>query len=320
VAFFANDTMNVGKFSFTPGFRYDSTNTNGSFSSPSLGITYKLNDKTILRGYAARGFSIPSLSSTFCSESLFAAPNPALRMEKVWSFQVGVESTALKYLWLKAGLFRYDISDALDTEVLSDGSFRIINKGRQRRQGLEFEVRTVPVYNISLLAGVAFIDAKDLENAPLGFFDLGAGKEIPDIPRYTYDIGVLYNDNKKFRASLRGHYILVDSVQEERNEMLAFMDKVNSRSKRFNAIVVLNLDCNLACAYCFEEGLKGSRYMSEETAGLLVRFIERRIEERLDVHIDFYGVDGADYRKQYLDAVLEPFILQDIEYGRKAEG
>ncbi len=119
-AFFANNTIVINKFTFTPGVRYDYTNTNGDFWSPSLGITYKLAEKTVLRGYIAKGFNIPGLSETFGSGPSYV-PNPDLEMEKVLSYQVGMESTAFKYVWLKTTLYRHDISDAIVTDLLDDG-------------------------------------------------------------------------------------------------------------------------------------------------------------------------------------------------------
>ena len=195
-AVFVNDTITAGKFSFTPGLRYDHTTTNGSFVSPSLGVTYNLGEKTILRAFTARGFSTPPLSSTF-GTGTFSVPNPDLKMEKVWSVQAGIESTALKYLWLKATAFRHEITDALFNETLSDGTFTAVNQEKQRREGFEFELKTVPVYNVSLSAGVAFTDATDRDT----------GEELQNVPRYTYDVGIHYNDNKSLRALLKGHYI-----------------------------------------------------------------------------------------------------------------
>ncbi len=195
-AVFINDTIEVDKFSLTPGIRYDHTNTNGEFLSPSLGVTYKLTEKTILRAYIARGFSIPPLSSTF-GTGFFYVPNPDLEVEKVWSYQAGIESMDLKYLWVKTTLFRNDIWDAIFNEQLPDGSFKAVNKGKQRRQGFEIELKTAPVYNTSLFAGFAYVDARDRDT----------GEKISDIPGYTYDIGIQYNTNKSFRASVRGHYI-----------------------------------------------------------------------------------------------------------------
>lgn len=195
-AVFVNDTMTVGKFSFTPGLRYDHTTTNGSFVSPSLGVTYNLGEKTILRAFGARGFSTPPLSATF-GTGTFSVPNPDLKMEKVWSVEAGIESTVLKYLWLKGTAFRHEITDAIFDEAVSDGTFKAVNQGKQRREGFEFELKTVPVYNVSLSAGVAFTDATDRDT----------GEVVQDIPRYTYDVGIHYNDNKSLRVLLKGHYI-----------------------------------------------------------------------------------------------------------------
>jgi vitamin B12 transporter len=196
-AVFANDTIGVSdSFSVTPGIRYDHTNTNGDFLSPSLGVTYRLSAKTILRGYVARGFSIPPLGTTFAT-GFFSIPNPDLDVEKVWSIQGGVETSIIKYFWLKTTLFRHSISDAIFDEELPNEKFKAVNKEKQKRQGLEVEIKTIPVYNTSLSAGFAFVDAKNRDT----------GERLSGIPRYTYDIGVQYNDNKSFSALLNGHYI-----------------------------------------------------------------------------------------------------------------
>jgi uncharacterized protein len=54
--------------------------------------------------------------------------------------------------------------------------------------------------------------------------------------------------------------------------------------------VVLNLDCNLACGYCYEEDFRGNIYMSEATAQLLVdTLVGERISRGMDVSLSFYG-------------------------------
>ncbi len=83
---------------------------------------------------------------------------------------------------------------------------------------------------------------------------------------------------------------LVPDLDKERDEMLSLIDEANKRRKRFNAVVVMNLDCNLRCRYCYEEGMKGRFYMSSETADLLIDFIERHyLADGKTVHLDFYG-------------------------------
>lgn len=62
------------------------------------------------------------------------------------------------------------------------------------------------------------------------------------------------------------------------------------RDTPFSAIVVLNLDCNLACPYCYEDEFRGKQYMNAETAALLVETIRRdRIDQGQPVRLTFYG-------------------------------
>lgn len=194
-AIYLNDTITLGKFSVTPGIRYDHTSTNGDFWSPSVGITFSPVESTVIRAYVARGFNTPPLFFTF-GDGLFSTSNPSLKMEKVWSYSVGLETTILRYAWFKTTLFRHDISDLLGDVLLTDGRFTFINQGKQRRQGVEVEVKTMPVFNISLTLGYAFVDAEDRET----------DETIPLVARHTYDVGLQYDDRKSFRATLKGHY------------------------------------------------------------------------------------------------------------------
>lgn len=161
-----------------------------------MGVTFTPVENTVLRAYVARGFSIPPLASTF-GDGFFSVANPNLEMETVWSYSVGFETTLLRYAWLKATLFRHDISDLLGSAQLTDGRFTSANQGKQRRQGVEVEVKTMPVFNTSLTFGYAFVDAEDRET----------DETIPLVARNTYDVGLQYDDRKGFRGVLKGHYI-----------------------------------------------------------------------------------------------------------------
>ncbi|MGA1841168.1 MAG: geopeptide radical SAM maturase [bacterium] len=83
---------------------------------------------------------------------------------------------------------------------------------------------------------------------------------------------------------------LVSDLNEERSQILGRFDEINKRDRRFNAIVIMNLHCNLACKYCFERGVKGKFYMSSETAESLIDYIEKNIfHNKQEVNICFYG-------------------------------
>jgi len=215
--------VSLGDFAVTPGLRYDHTSINGDFVSPSIGLTYTPLERTSLRAYVARGFNTPPLFSTF-GDGVFFVANPGLKMEEVWSYSLGVETTFLKHFWFKSTGFLHHISDVITTTKLPNNTFTAVNSGKQRRQGVEAEVRTLPVYNTSLMAGFAFVDARDRET----------GREIPDVPRYTWDVGIDYNDNTSFRGALRGHYIWWNAEAANNARYKAFIWDVNLAKSIFD--------------------------------------------------------------------------------------
>ncbi|MDD2273004.1 MAG: geopeptide radical SAM maturase [Desulfuromonadaceae bacterium] len=91
-------------------------------------------------------------------------------------------------------------------------------------------------------------------------------------------------------SALRRLEMWVDDAAAEREMMAALVDHTNSRSGTFAATVVLTLDCNLACPYCFEDHFRGDHALSAETARLLVAHVKReQIDRGRDVELRFYG-------------------------------
>ncbi|WP_236026066.1 TonB-dependent receptor plug domain-containing protein [Geomonas azotofigens] len=175
---YLNDTFTAGNFAITPSARFDWTGFGGNRFSPSFGITYALSENSLLRGYTARGYSLTSL-------------NRADSTEKVWTSQIGYESGEIPYLWLKATLFRNDTWDVISNE------FSTIVKKRQLKQGGEFELRTVPVFNTSLSTGYTYIYSTDG----------GDGAALNSVPKHTLKLGVRYRDPSRLQAQITGHYI-----------------------------------------------------------------------------------------------------------------
>ncbi|MFA7405123.1 MAG: geopeptide radical SAM maturase [Pelobacteraceae bacterium] len=91
------------------------------------------------------------------------------------------------------------------------------------------------------------------------------------------------------RATLAGLGVLTHdrAVEQEQMRLIFATPRPNTQ---FRAIVVLNLDCNLACPYCYEAAFRGKKYMSGETARLLVETLRRdRIDRGQPVKLTFYG-------------------------------
>lgn len=196
--FFVNDTITLGDLTITPGVRLDDTSGTDMFVSPSLGVTYNVGHHTLLRALVARGFNDPSLTALSGTSPWFR-PNPDLGRETVWSYQAGFETGVLKFLWLKVEGFRHEISDIIvASNLVPDGSvWTYVNGGRARREGVEVEMKTVPVYNLTLAAGASYIHTKDLDT----------GEDIRDVPTNTYNVALTYDNKSSFRARLDGRYI-----------------------------------------------------------------------------------------------------------------
>lgn len=76
---------------------------------------------------------------------------------------------------------------------------------------------------------------------------------------------------------LRRMGFLVKNPDRERQSMARYIDDLNRVSGFFSIKVVMGLDCNLACRYCFEGNRKGKFLMTKETADELVGFIVSKI-------------------------------------------
>lgn len=174
---FLNDTLTLGPLAVIPGARFDHTAASGGDQfSPSLGATWQLDEKTVLRGYTARGFSLPSITIL------------NLPAENIWSSQLGIESQVVPYLWLKGTLFRNEIWNIGET------------KERRIALGSELEVRTIPICNLSLGGGWTYTDT----------YRTSDGSSVLAAPRHTLQLALRYDD-KTYRGVLTGRHIYWNS-------------------------------------------------------------------------------------------------------------
>lgn len=175
---FLNDTLTIGPVSVTPGVRFDHTQTAGDQFSPSIGATWQLTDTTLLRAYTARGYGLPVLGLT---------DSPSV---KIWTTQVGAESSAIPYLWVKGTLFRNQTWGSAVEQHMALGT--------------ELEIRTIPVWNTSLAAGYTFTDTTRTSD----------GSEVNDFARHTVQVALRYDD-KTYRGVLTGRHIFWNSAPLE---------------------------------------------------------------------------------------------------------
>ena len=179
----ANGAFSYGALTVLPGIRFDHTGLSSDALSYTLGATYRLTDKTVLRGYGAKGYSLPN-----------AIWNNG--PQKVWTVQVGAETEAVPYIWLKGTIF---YNDTWNIEV---GDFNLNSPGvtirEQIKQGAELEARTIPLYGFSLGGGYTFTDARDKETK----------ERLQSVPEHGVKLALNY-DNKPLglRGVVTGNFV-----------------------------------------------------------------------------------------------------------------
>jgi vitamin B12 transporter len=180
---FGNGSLTLGGMTILPGIRLDHTGIGGETLSYTLGATYLVTEKTVLRGYFARGYSLP-----------VAIFNNGL--QKVQTHQAGIETGDIPFLWLKGTYFYNNIWQA---EVGNyDPQSPSVMLMDQVKKGFELEARTVSLYDLSLSAGYTFIDARDK------LTDL----RLHDVPQDGIKLGLHY-DNARLGLTgvLTGNYV-----------------------------------------------------------------------------------------------------------------
>jgi uncharacterized protein len=103
----------------------------------------------------------------------------------------------------------------------------------------------------------------------------------------SFEDGTISPEDRDTLARLG--FLVPDEVGE-RGEVLGALNRAEEQNSHAFLMAVMNLDCNLACTYCYEGKQRGRHYMSAETALLLAQYAEENFLSRgKDLTIDFYG-------------------------------
>lgn len=179
--FYANGLLTAGRLTILPGIRHDITGISGDFTSYTLGGTFRLTEKTLLRGYGARGYGQPFLDANHFDK----------KNQKVWTVQAGVETTEIPYLWLKGTLFYNRLRDAYANESGND------TQSKQTKRGFEVEARTSPWQGLSLTGGYTYDDSRDADH-----------ERQKNEPWHIGKLGLLYdNTDLGLKGTVSGSYV-----------------------------------------------------------------------------------------------------------------
>ena len=175
-AIYANDTLNLGKFSINTGIRHDDNRDFGSATSPSAGLVYRISDdRALVRAQVAKGFSAPP--AAWVKDPVYG--NPDLDPESAVNYQLGADMRILKFLRTELNVFYADVDDLIR---YVPETRKYTNIDNAIRKGVEAILTATFDSGLDLSAAGTFTDVED---------DL-THQEIKDIPTTQYHVSAAY--------------------------------------------------------------------------------------------------------------------------------
>jgi len=187
-AFYAQDIIDVGKLSVTPGIRFDDNSTFGFHKTPKIALNYKANDK--FNAYASWGrvFSAPTMDDLYYNVDYGIwgkyVGNTDLKPETGYSETIGFNYQLDPKTNFNVNWFQSKIDNAINWTYLGSDSYKANNQN-EKKHGIELSMQKTinDAWNYEL--GYSYIYAQT---------DSGSG--------YSYDTG--NSQPNGYRAGL--HY------------------------------------------------------------------------------------------------------------------
>jgi len=171
IAPFLEAEQRLGRLRVTAGARLDHVSVDGSgratVPSPRIGAVLPSAFGT-WRASAGRGFRAPTLAERFVTTRAFGfqvVPNPGLRPETAWSFEIGNSGAFASWGRVDAALFWTEARELMEpTFIVVDTTpeIQIRNVSRARLRGLDASIVVTPVPALSATIAYVYLDTRDL--------------------------------------------------------------------------------------------------------------------------------------------------------------
>ncbi|WP_231848274.1 TonB-dependent receptor [Gloeobacter violaceus] len=207
------------------GVRYTYSDQFGQILTPAAGVRVNLANNLSLRGNYSQVFNAPSLNNLYISTGTYGQntgiPNPNLKPETGITFDVGVDYSPLRNLFVKLTYFSTYVDNTFQRRIFLNPNFtpgsttesiiidQTINLGSRRGNGIEFSADWRFADQWQLRAIWTNVDARPYGNYSddIDSFTYPNFKEYQDynIP-YNSAIGALTYANKGLTATLLARY------------------------------------------------------------------------------------------------------------------
>ena len=169
--------------------------TSQSGNTPKAQITYRPTEEATLYLEAAKGFRLGGITEpiplsgvfgTNCAKDLSSVglttiPN-TFQADHLWSFELGEKSSWLEHhLIVNAAVFDIEWRDIQTNVFLPCGFITVVNAGKVRSRGAEFEVSWAVAGGLTLSASGAYTDATLVDKTLA--FTAQEGDRVPNVPK-----------------------------------------------------------------------------------------------------------------------------------------
>ncbi len=177
-----------------PGTTYFNDKDKWTAWTPKFGIDYKWNDDILLYASVTRGFKSGGYN--------FSVSQSSFDPEFLWAYEAGIKSEWFdNRLRLNASGFYYDYTDLQVQQFVIGGGgasrVEITNAANAKVSGFELELNALPVPELELSAGIAYLDAsyKDFitqrTGAPTVDIDV-SGNDLSASPDWSFNLSGQY--------------------------------------------------------------------------------------------------------------------------------
>lgn len=258
-----------------PGPRSDSWNNIGW----KIGLDYKIDDRTMLYGYWARGFKSGGFTGRIAIEQDVGPYDP----EKVDTFEVGLKADFLdRMVRTNLSLFYTNYRDMQLAQIYFIGSGAdllqgntIINAASSHIKGFEAELTVAPVAGLTLNGALSYLSAKynkfDFQLPTGGILDL-SGERLQNAPKWSYAGNATYEfpiaGDTQGRFNIQYTYTsekLLTSIVDTRRASIQPMHLVNAN---FDLMLPNNIQVGVWATNLFDNRYINSVFDSPGTLGL----------------------------------------------------
>jgi iron complex outermembrane receptor protein len=211
-------------FIFTLGGRVDLEDTPNIKSnlefSPKFGAAYKMFDNTSFRASIGRGFRSPTVAERFSTVSFNGfevIPNPVLKPESSWSYEVGGNTTfkiSDELFVVDFSVFNNEMYDLIEPTVLGTSSkIQFKNVTRARISGMELDIKSYLFKTIGIESSVTLMDPRDVTtNQILNYRSECLWYNSLSLPFQRYELQLDYRFKSRIKNVDRQLSIIVKDI------------------------------------------------------------------------------------------------------------